>query len=59
MLRVKGENEEEIVINRERYLSLLHELKVLRFKICRKKYWATEPDGKAICAGDMGKNQRM
>lgn len=47
MLRVKDLPDKEVVLDKEAYLSMLHELKVLRFKVCRQKYWGQENGGKA------------
>lgn len=38
VVRVEETEGEEIVIPKARYLSLLHEVKVLRFKVCRKNW---------------------
>ena len=40
--RVQGIQEEAVLIDRQTYLCMLKELKVLRFKVCAKTYWTHE-----------------
>lgn len=53
ILRVGNIPGKEVVLDKMSYLMLLHELKVLRFKVCRKKYWHQGHDVKKITGEDI------
>lgn len=56
MIRVKKISGRDVVLDKEDYLSILYELKILRFKVCRKKYW-DHSENHSIKVGDY--NEKM
>ena len=46
--RAEKTSEDHVLVKKDMYLSMLHELKVLRFKVCRRNWKQVESQSKRL-----------